>query len=102
MPLNDRERRVLAAIARDAQADDPVFAAALTDPRRRPQPVWGPPVLLRVLAFLLIGVGVLTSVELLIPAALAVFGIAQLSWVPSPPPSTTAGGDDQPESSHDS
>ena len=78
MALNDRDRRVLADIARQVRVDDPEFAAALTGPLRRPQPVWAP-IGLRVLGFLLIAVGVLTPVPLLVPAAFVVFGIAQLS-----------------------
>jgi hypothetical protein len=78
MTLSDRDRRVLAEIARQVRADDPEFAAALTGPRRRPQPGWAP-IYLRVLAFLLLLVGVLASVGLLILAAFAVFGVAQLS-----------------------
>jgi hypothetical protein len=98
MTLSDRDRRVLAEIARQVRADDPEFAAALTGPRRRPQPVWAP-IYLRVLAFLLLLVGVLTSVGLLVLAAFAVFGIAQLSWTPGPPESTTTGRHDLPASS---
>ena len=99
MALNDRDRRVLAEIARQVRAEDPDFAAALTGPRHRPQPDWTP-IWLRVLAFLLLTVGVLTSVTLLVLAAFAAFGIAQLFGMPSPPRSSTAGGDDQPASPH--
>ena len=95
--LSERDRRVLTEIARQVRADDPGFAAALTGPRRRPQPVRAG-IYLRVLAFLLVAVGVLTSVTPLVLAGLAVVGIAQLSWMPSPPASTTAGARDVPAS----
>jgi hypothetical protein len=93
MTLNDRDRRVLAEIARQLRADDPELAAALTGSPRRPQPSWAP-IHLRALAILLIAVAVLTSAPVLFLAALVVFGIAHLPWTPSPPRSTTAGGDD--------
>jgi len=87
------DRQVLADIARQVRADDPEFAAVLTAPWHRPQPVWAA-IYLRVLAFLLVAVGVLAPATPLVLAALAGFGIAQLSWTPSPPASTTAGGRD--------
>jgi hypothetical protein len=101
MALDDRDRRVLAEIARQVRADDPEFAAALAGPPRGPQPVRAP-IRLRVLAILLIAVGVLASAPVLVLAALVVFGIAQLSSMPSPPRSTTAGGDDVSPSPHGS
>ena len=90
MALNDRDRRVLAEIARQVRVNDPEFAAALTGPLRRPQPVWAP-IGLRVLGFLLIAIGVMASVPPLVLAAFVAFGIAQLSWISSPPRSTAGG-----------
>jgi hypothetical protein len=55
-PLDDRDSRVLAEIARRMRAEDPDFAAALTGPLHRPQPDWTP-VWLRILAFLLLAGG---------------------------------------------
>jgi hypothetical protein len=99
--LNDRDRQVLAEIARQLRADDPELAAALTGSPRLPQPVWTP-IRLRVLAILLIAVGVLASAPVLVLAALVVSGIAQLPWMPSPPRSTTTDADDVPPSPHGS
>ena len=80
------------------RVDDPGFAAALTGPPRRPQPAWAP-IGLRVLALLLIAVGVLASAPMLVLAALVVSGIAPPSGLPGAPRSTTAGGEDLPPSS---
>lgn len=96
MALSDRERRVLSEIARQVRADDPELAAALTGRMSRPQAVWAP-VGLRVLALMLIAFGVLTSIPLLILAAFAVFGIAQLSWMPSSPRSSMIACRDEPD-----
>ncbi len=92
MTLNDHDRRALAEIAEQLRADDPELAAALTGPPRGPQPVWAP-IHLRVLAILLLAVGVLASAPVLVLPALVVFAIARLPWTPSPPRATTAGGD---------
>jgi hypothetical protein len=97
MALDDRDRRVLAEIARQVRADDPEFAAALTSPLPRPRSVRAP-IYLRVLAMLLLAVGVLTSVTPLVLAAFAVYGIAQMYRVPSPHRSTTASRSDPPSS----
>jgi Protein of unknown function (DUF3040) len=94
MALEDRDRRVLAEIARQVRADDPEFAAALTGPLPRPRSVWGP-IHLRALAILLLAAGVLTSVAPLVLAGFVVYGIAQLYRTPNPHRSTTAGRDDQ-------
>jgi hypothetical protein len=90
MALEDRDRRVLAEIARQVQADDPEFAAALTGPLPRPQSVWAP-IHLRVLAILLLAAGVVTSVAPLVLAGFVVYGIAQLYRTPGSHGSTTAG-----------
>jgi hypothetical protein len=92
MALTDRDRRVFNEIARQSRADDPDFAVALTGPTHTPRPVWTP-IWLRVLAFLLLAIGVLASVTLLVLAAFVVFGIAQLFWLPSPPRPARSSGD---------
>jgi nucleotide-binding universal stress UspA family protein len=92
--LEDRDRRVLAEIARQVRVDDPEFAAALTGASSRPRPVWTP-IHLRVLAILLLAAGVLTSVTPLVLAGFVIYGIAQLYQMPCPHRSTTAGRDDQ-------
>jgi Protein of unknown function (DUF3040) len=99
MALNDRDRRVLADIARQVRAEDPDFAAVLTGSRHRPEPDWTP-IWLRVLALLLLTVGVLASAAVLVLAAFAVFGIAQLTGPPSLFRPSTARGDDEPGSPH--
>ncbi len=93
MALEDRDRRVLAEIARQIRAEDPELAATLTGPSPRPRSVWAP-IHLRVLAILLLAAGVLTSVAPLVLAGLVVYGVAQL-YRPGPYRSTTAGRDDQ-------
>ena len=82
MALNDQDRRALVDIARRVRADDPELAAALTERPSKP-PTVGAAIGLRVLAFVLIAVGTLTSLTLLIPAALVVFGIAHLFSAPT-------------------
>jgi len=94
MALEDRDRRVLAEIARQVRADDPEFAAALTGPSPRSQSAWTP-IHLRVLAILLLAAGVVTSIAPLVLAGFVVYGIAQLYRTPAPHGSTITGRDDQ-------
>ena len=99
-PLDDRDGRVLAEIARRMRAEDPDFAAALSGPLHRPQPDWTP-VWLRILAFLLLAGGVLIPVPLLVPAAFVVFGIARLPRSTPMLRSRTGDEYEPPAASHD-
>ena len=90
MALSNRDRQGLAAIARQIRAEDPELAAALAGRATRP-PAVAAPVGLRALAFLLLAIGTLNSVNSLILVALAVFGLAHYTSLPdSRRPSPTA------------